>query len=63
MTLQKDDLILLCTDGLTNLVEEQEIKEILMETKGLQASLAQLVELSLQRGGNDNITLLAILLD
>lgn len=63
MTLKQGDLILLCTDGLTNLVEEQEIKEVLLANRELQASLQQLVELSLKRGGNDNITLLAILLD
>lgn len=63
MTLKSGDLLLLCTDGLTSLVGDQEIKSAFLHTKGLEASLEQLVELSLKRGGNDNITVLAILLD
>ncbi|MFA5536210.1 MAG: Stp1/IreP family PP2C-type Ser/Thr phosphatase [Bacillota bacterium] len=57
------DLFLLCTDGLTNLVADQEIKEVLGACLTIQDSLKKLLELALQRGGQDNITMLAILME
>lgn len=59
--IQFGDLILLCSDGLSDLVSNREIERIL----GLSASIEQKVELFVQsanrRGGNDNVT--AILLE
>lgn len=53
------DVFLLCSDGLTGLVEPQEIESRL---NGLQpASAAQeLLDLALERGGPDNITLVLV---
>lgn len=56
------DLFFLCTDGLTNLVNDEEIKKILAESPILENSLEKLMELAFQRGGQDNITMLAILM-
>ncbi|HHY59769.1 MAG TPA: serine/threonine-protein phosphatase, partial [Clostridia bacterium] len=63
MSLNKNDLIFLCTDGLTNLVSDEEIKTVFAETGDLQEALAKLVQLCLERGAHDNITMLAILID
>jgi PPM family protein phosphatase len=52
-----DDLILLCTDGLTDLVEDQEICEALSSMKHIQNALQYLVDLANERGGHDNITI------
>ena len=49
------DLYLLCSDGLSNLVEDDEIREMLVE-KSFQETLRMLVEVACQRGGDDNIT-------
>jgi protein phosphatase len=49
------DLYLLCSDGLSNLVEDDEIREMLVE-KSFQETLRLLVEIACQRGGDDNIT-------
>ena len=49
------DLYLLCSDGLSNLVEDEEIREMLVE-KSFQETLRMLVEIACQRGGDDNIT-------
>jgi len=53
------DQWLLCSDGLTDLVTDIEIQDILYGFPSEQAANA-LVELALARGGSDNITLLLI---
>jgi protein phosphatase len=53
------DICLLCTDGLTKEVKEQEIAEILAQ--GDPSFAAQsLVDLACQRGGRDNVTIIAV---
>ena len=53
------DTVLLCTDGLTNCIDDELIK--LASTDNDFASLAdRLVELANQNGGNDNITVVAV---
>lgn len=53
--LQAVDQLLLCSDGLTDLVNEDEILEILLKTNGDQA-VDDLLALANERGGHDNIT-------
>lgn len=53
------DQLLLCTDGLTDLVENEEIQQIL-QTHDQEDALDLLVELANQRGGHDNITIVAL---
>ncbi len=53
---KKGDLLLLCTDGLTGLVGEEEISEMLVEQKDLQQLSQKMIEKANSRGGNDNIT-------
>lgn len=59
MELQPGDRLLLCSDGLTDLVEDEEIKEIFQQQE-TDAALQQLVNLANQRGGHDNITLVTL---
>jgi len=49
------DMFLLCSDGLTNLVTEEEIRDMLI-AKSFQETLRDLVSLANERGGDDNIT-------
>ncbi|SHK02129.1 protein phosphatase [Geosporobacter subterraneus DSM 17957] len=56
----QDDIIILCTDGLTNLVEPSEIMEYMLYSESIQKGCEQLVALANERGGFDNITILAI---
>jgi protein phosphatase len=56
----KGDWILLCTDGLSNLVEQNEIKDLLKNNNEPQEACQQLLELALARGGYDNITLILL---
>lgn len=57
---QADDLYLLCSDGLTDMVEDEQITQILMDQKELPAAGSALVEAALQGGGKDNITVLLL---
>ncbi len=53
------DRLLLCTDGLTDLVQDVEILEML-RARPFEKSPAGLIELANQRGGHDNITVIAL---
>lgn len=50
-------IVLLCSDGLTNLVDDNEIRDIVLGSESLQTAADKLVELANDRGGNDNITI------
>jgi len=54
--LQPGDTILLCSDGLTDLVWDDEIQQIIRSRKDLKSAAEALVSLANQRGGHDNIT-------
>ncbi len=59
MTLLPGDCVLLCSDGLTDLVSDVEIQARIQNKKGKNA-LNDLVALANQRGGHDNITIVTI---
>jgi serine/threonine protein phosphatase PrpC len=54
------DRILLCTDGLTAMVDRDRIQEILLHESDPQAACEQLVAAANQAGGEDNITVLIL---
>lgn len=56
VTLQKNDRILLCSDGLTNMVDEDELLEIITEQKTPEPVVHKLVERANFYGGRDNIS-------
>jgi len=53
-----DDVMLMCTDGLTKHVPEAEIEAELRATASAEATCRRLVDLALERGGTDNVTVL-----
>ena len=59
-TLEDGDLVLMCTDGLTSMVEEKQIEEVLASAVSLQEKTDRLVELANDNGGRDNITIIII---
>jgi serine/threonine protein phosphatase PrpC len=59
MHLQPGDLLFVCSDGLTDLVDDDEILSSL-ETRNAHAALEELVKLANQRGGHDNITIVTL---
>jgi serine/threonine protein phosphatase PrpC len=57
------DRYVFCTDGITRLVFEREMREIVGRPVDPAAIARSLVELSLQRGGPDNATVAAVIID
>jgi protein phosphatase len=50
------DLYLLCSDGLSGPVSDEEITEVLASTKELSAACSKLIERANANGGPDNVT-------
>ena len=53
--LAKDDYVLMCTDGLTNMVRDEEILDIVRSEKEPEAIAHKLVRMANNNGGRDNI--------
>ncbi len=56
LRLMEGDRLLLCSDGLTEELSETEIAEVLRATEGSSEACQSLVNLALQKGGKDNVT-------
>lgn len=56
--LADEDQLLLCTDGLTDMVEEVDIEVVLNTTSSAKSACRNLVELALKNGGRDNVTVI-----
>lgn len=54
------DIVLLCTDGLTNMVHEKEITAILKGTENPEEACCELIEKANEYGGEDNVTAIAV---
>jgi len=57
---EEGDRFVLCSDGLTGLVLDEEIAAIVSERSDLDQVCAELVDLANARGGDDNITVLVV---
>jgi protein phosphatase len=60
--LEAGDVILVCSDGLTDLVWDDEIRNAIRANADLTAAATALVNLANQRGGHDNITVVLMAL-
>lgn len=60
VTVMPGDTILMCTDGLTNMVEDDEIRRIILSQRDMVEKAETLVEAANKNGGTDNITVLLI---
>ena len=58
--LNENDRIRLCTDGLTNMVEDSVIFDVLCSAEDAQAACELLVDMANKNGGKDNITVMMI---
>lgn len=52
VVMKKNTALLLCTDGLTNMVSDDTIKKLVLKSK----KASDLIDAALEGGGNDNIT-------
>ena len=57
---QPEDILLLCSDGLTDMVYADEIQQIISESENLKTAAQKLVAKANERGGHDNITVIVI---
>ena len=55
LRLKPGDILLLCSDGLTDLVTDEEIQQVL-EGTSVEGAPGRLIELANQKAGHDNIT-------
>ncbi|WP_210547623.1 Stp1/IreP family PP2C-type Ser/Thr phosphatase [Rhodoferax sp. PAMC 29310] len=55
-----NDLYLLCSDGLSDMIFEEEIREILQNEEPLEGKASSLVALANVKGGRDNISVLLV---
>ena len=59
--METGDMLLLCSDGLTTMVPDEEIARVLGESKGdVSDAVKMLVGLANERGGEDNITVVLL---
>jgi protein phosphatase len=56
LTLEADDLLLLCTDGLYEMVPADRLEELLKTSANAATTCRKLVDLANENGGKDNIT-------
>lgn len=54
------DRLLLCSDGLSTMLEDEEIRDILREFSDPQVCASELVEEALAAGGHDNVTVIVV---
>lgn len=62
-TLEEGDRLLLCSDGLTNMIKDDEIKTIVQKSASINKLCTDLIDQALTAGGKDNITVLLIQID
>jgi len=60
--LQAEDRLFMATDGVTDLIQPQEMWEIIVREPDPEKALEQILALALERGGHDNITMILIAL-
>ncbi|SPP66775.1 protein phosphatase 2C domain-containing protein [Nitrospira lenta] len=61
LPLQLSDILLLCSDGLTKMLDDSAIADIMKDAQGDPVLVCdRLIEHSLARGGEDNVTVVAI---
>jgi protein phosphatase len=56
VSLADGDQLLLCTDGLTDMVDDATIHAVLREAASANEACQNLLKLALQNGGKDNVT-------
>lgn len=53
---RQDDIYLLCSDGLSGMVTDDQMQTVLQQATDLDKACGQLIDLANANGGNDNVT-------
>ena len=59
-TIVPGDEILMCSDGLTNMIEDEDIRHIILSQRDIAEKAEKLVKTANENGGRDNITVIVI---
>lgn len=59
-TLVPGDTVLLCSDGLTNMIDDTDIKRIVLGQRDIVEKTQRLIDAANENGGKDNITVVLI---
>ena len=62
VALRRDDILLLCSDGISNAMRDDELRQILLENAP-DAAVAKMIQLANDRGGEDNLTAVVALVE
>ena len=57
---QGDAVFLLCSDGLTDMVADEDIKAVLLAERRPRVAAQKLVDMALRHGGRDNVTAMVV---
>jgi len=57
---EPNDIFILCSDGLANAVEDEEMKKIALSAPSFEEIPKRLIALANERGGDDNITVVIV---
>lgn len=61
VSLKEEDIILMCSDGLSNMIDDTEIFEIVTSRKDkIRSAVRDLIEKANEYGGKDNITVIVV---
>lgn len=60
VSLAEGDIVLMCSDGLTNMLEDEEIRMIMNRQRDIVEKAQELVKAANNNGGKDNITVILI---
>ncbi len=58
--LRKGDVYVLCSDGLTDMVEDRGMEEILNKNQKPEETVKELLKTALEKGGRDNVTIMLL---
>jgi protein phosphatase len=58
--LEGNEMVLMCSDGLTNMLDDKIIYNILKEDMDIESKVKQLIQQANENGGNDNISVILI---
>ena len=56
----KGDIILMCSDGLSNMIEDEDMRDIIHQSGELEEKADRLIEVANINGGRDNISVVLV---
>ena len=60
VSVQRDDVLILCTDGVWSVIEDEEFAEITKKTNYPEELCRQIIELAMERDSDDNLSIIVL---